>query len=285
MVACHPLSAQTPAAGVESSTPPEQKGADRSIELVTRFIPETGLRAGEPVTFEVVVGWLDLGETLSTRLAESPSFENFEVVSTSTRSSSHSTLEGRRMEEVYSFRLVPLEEGPARAGEVEVLYGPRGEEEARLLSVPLDVTVRTPKRSLGFLMPTVGAVVVVVLTGGWLLFKRRSPHVEETVQPESLSAAEEALTEARRWRMEGNISRYYGCLERAVGREMAKRYSYRETVLLSAAELPAEVDSETRRLIESFFSRCAEAKYAPGTPPREELDRIWDDANHLLRSP
>jgi hypothetical protein len=85
--------------------------------------------------------------------------------------------------------------------------------------------------------------------------------------------------------MEGDVGRYYACLERVVRQELAKQFSYREPLLVSAAELPPDIDSETRRFIESFFLRCAEGKYAPGTPPREELDRIWDDASRLLRPP
>jgi hypothetical protein len=189
------------------------------------------------------------------------------------------------VEEVYSFNLIPRQEGMARVGKVEVLYGPRGEEEGRLSSVPHDVTVRPRKRSISLLLPTVCGVVIVGLSSVWLLFKRRRPRVRVTAQPKPPSPAEEALSEARRWRMEGDIGRYYACLERVVRQELAKQFSYREPLLVSAAELPPGVDSETRRFIESFFLRCAEGKYAPGTPPREELDRIWDDASRLLRPP
>ena len=67
--------------------------------------------------------------------------------------------------------------------------------------------------------------------------------------------------------------------------ELAKRFSYGGSNPLSASGLPPEVDSETRRLVESFLSRCAEGKYAPGVPAREELDRIWDDAKRILQLP
>jgi hypothetical protein len=147
--ACDCLLAQTPAETAVASASPEKTTVGRSIELVTRFIPEAEPRAGEPVTFEVAVHWLDLGESLSTRLAEPPTFENFDVLTTSTRSSTRATAEGRRVEEVYSFNLIPRQEGIARVGKVEVLYGPRGEEEeGRLSSVSRDVTVRPRKRSM-----------------------------------------------------------------------------------------------------------------------------------------
>ncbi|MFH1741879.1 MAG: hypothetical protein ABIH23_22980, partial [bacterium] len=129
-----------------------------------------------------------------------------------------------------------------------------------------------------------GAFVVIVLIAGSVRLVRRRARVEPSVALKTPppSPVEDALAQARRWRMEGDTARYYGCLERIVGEDLAKRFSCRKPKVTSANDLPSDVDRETRRRVESFFSRCAEAKYAPGTPPREELDRIWEDANHLL---
>ncbi|MFH1743038.1 MAG: BatD family protein, partial [bacterium] len=151
-IACWASFAQAPAGPVDESTPSKAVPLDRTIEVFTRFVPESDFRVGEAVTFEVVVRWLDLGERLSTRLAEAPSFENFEPLSSSTRSSAQSTEEGRRMEEVYSFRLVPHEEGSAQVGDVDVIYRSLGEEENRLSAVACYVTVGPERKSYGRLL-------------------------------------------------------------------------------------------------------------------------------------
>ncbi len=267
------------------ATPTLDVHLDRQIELETRFVPEKGFRVGQPLTFEVVVKWLDVGENLSTRLAESPTFENLDVISTSTRSSTRATSDGRLVEEVYSFLLVPGEQGPARAGAVEVIYERDGEEQGRLSSVARDISVGPPARALNVAYPAIaGAIVVVIVASvgvAWLLLKRRRAK-QPSREAERKSPFEELLAEARRWRLEGDTGRYYGTLERAVRQALSDRYAYGDASRFSAKELPAEIDGETRRLIESFFTRCTEGKYAPAKPTGEELDRIWEDANRLL---
>ena len=277
--------AQAPPA-VSDSTPTETREVDRKIEVTTAYPTDEEITAGDLFRFDVTVRWLDVGEKISTRLADTPGLENLEIVSTSTRSSSSPADEARRMEEVYSFRLRALEQGPARIGSVEVIYSRDGEEERRLSTVPVDLDIGAPRRSPGLAIPILFGVVVFIAVWllVWWLRRRRRAATQAAEPPQAGPQEEDLLAEARRWRMEGDVGRYYACLERAVGESLAKRYAYGTTVLRSASDLPQDVDSETRRAVESFFSKCVEAKYAPGRPTREELDRIWDDAGRLLRA-
>ena len=195
--------AQTPGISVDSASS-EAVQQNRNIELSTQFTPEGHLRVGDVVTFEVIVRWLDLGERLSTRLAGAPSVENFSILSSSTRSMARVTDEGRRMEEVYSFRLAPEAEGVARVGSVEVVYGVNGEEDGRLSSVAQDVTIEPPAKNNTLpLVIGAGVVFIVVVIGLIIVFIRRGRRSEESfiAEQETADVSEEALTEAKRWRM------------------------------------------------------------------------------------
>ena len=278
--------AQSP---TETASPamPEVSDAERHIEVTAEYPSGETLRVSEPFVFEIAVRWSGAGETISTRLAEAPSFENLDVLSTSTRSASRPDGEIRRMEEVYSFRLVPLDEGPARVGGTEVIYGSGDEELGRLSTLPVDMHIEPPGRSPDFAIPIVSALVVVIAVLATILVKRRKKkRAVDRADAESEPAEsreEDLLAEARKCRMEGDTTRYYACLQEAVSEQLGNRYLYGASRLRSASELPESIDSETRQTVRSFFSRCEEAKHAPGSPTREELDRIWDDAQHLLR--
>ena len=123
------LFAQAPAISVDSGFIRGCSAESKHWNYPRNLILKAPCEWGVWLRFEVIVRWLDLGERLSTRLVEAPSVENFKMLSSSTRSVARVTDEGRRMEEIYVFRLMPEEEGAARVGAVEVVYGADGEEE------------------------------------------------------------------------------------------------------------------------------------------------------------
>ncbi|HOE10670.1 MAG TPA: hypothetical protein PLQ35_13565 [bacterium] len=282
----HSLAAQDAAdAGVSSATLPPLDEQD--IEVTAEFPSNQTFCLGEPVTFQIRVSWLDSGQAFSMRLDRTPETENLKILSGSTRSIAHNSSEGVRKEEIYLFRLMPIEEGTARVGSAEVVVcAKNGEELKRLSTLPCEATIGPAKPSLSRFLPLAFGIIAgiaFVAVGIRLIACRRRKHAEPLLtQPPASSPVEDLLAQARRWRMEGDPGRYYSTLERIVGEELAKRYSYHKGRLTSSKDLPPDTDSDTRRLVDSFFTRCAEGKYSPGTPSREELDRIWEDAKRLL---
>ena len=272
-------------ADVGSATFPSS--GEQDIEVTAEFPSDQTFCLGEPVIFQIRVSRLDSGEALSMRLEKAPETENLKILSGSTRSIAHNSSEGLRKEEIYLFRLMPIEEGTARVGSAEVVvYAKNGEEVKRLSTLPCEATIGPAKPSLSRFLPLVLGILGgtgVVAVGIRLMACRRRKHAEPLVtRPPASSPVEDLLAQARRWRMEGDPGQYYGTLERIVGEELAKRHSYPKGRLTSSKDLPPDTDSDTRRLVDSFFTRCAEGKYSPGTPSREELDRIWEDAKRLL---
>ncbi|HPA46629.1 MAG TPA: hypothetical protein PK395_12760 [bacterium] len=283
----HSLAAQDAADADVSSASPQAILRDQDIEVTAEFLSTGVFRKDKHVFFRVRATWLESGEQLSTRLEGTPELHNFRILSSSTSSIARRSPGGFRKEEIYQFRLMPIDEGPARVGSVEIVVRSKsGEEVKRLSTLPCDTTIGIAKPSLMRFLPLASGIVVgiaiVVVVVRLVLCRCRKEDEPVVTPPPASSPVEDLLAQARRWRMEGDPGRYYSTLERIVGEELAKRYSYHKGRLSSSKDLPPDTDSDTRRLVDSFFTRCAEGKYSPGIPSREELDRIWEDAKRLL---
>ncbi|MBN2381400.1 hypothetical protein JXQ70_00820 [bacterium] len=269
-----------------------ESGPDGTTKITVQAVLEkTAYRLAEPFTFEVTLSWLGQPGDFEIEPPQSLALEGLEMVQ-STNSNETTTLNGRyQVIRRYSYTLIPLVEGAARIGQVQIYYrqklaGPEGQSEwsdrTSLGTTPLSITVHPPRKKIVLPWSAIGTVVgLIIFFGLFFLFLRRRKTMERPIdEPEVLAPSQqfiETLNSEEHLIIEGEMREYIVRAEKAfftLIKQTLNRDVTGQSIPDIIASLSDKLGEEDRSTVQNFLEMAHLVKFAGQQPEREEIERM-----------
>jgi hypothetical protein len=272
----------------QTTAPDQQIDFEITIKTDGPIPPKTII--DQVFEWKIIVRWYDANDSINPQIQKLPSLNNLKLIMQATSMRAGSDQGRRYAEKIFIFTLKPISDGDAGIGAATVRYLKNEDQsEKYLTTTPSNLNILPAPFSLQkwysrqwsktwFKTLIIIVLITIIFCVTLIFYRRRNKEIPQEIE-ETENPVEEALQAARRYRIEGDRSRYIKQLKNTVLYSFTERFP--EIQSTNLIDFRDQIDIGQQIILDRFIEDSEHLQFAPVSSSADQLDRVLQDARHL----